>query len=194
MKELLHSAKYLAEDMAAMILFLVVLMVTHQVPWAVGAGMILGGAQIGWHLARREKIDAMTWLSVSLVIASGTATLLTKDPRFVMIKPSVISIIVGVFMCKPGWMNRYLPQIAQDTVPDVAVGFGFIWAGLMFFHAALNIVLALTLPTLTWATVMASFGPISMVALFLIQFAVMRIVGARRYARAEAAQGPAVAA
>jgi intracellular septation protein A len=186
MKELLHSAKYLAEDMASMILFLVVLMVSHQVTWAVAAGMVLGGAQIAWHLARREKIDAMTWLSVSLVICSGTATLLTHDPRFVMIKPSVISAIVGIFMCKPGWMNRYLPEEAQQWTPDVGVAFGFVWAGLMFFSAILNIVLALTLDTLTWAKVMAIFGPVSMVVLFLIQFSVMRTIGRRRYARAEA--------
>jgi intracellular septation protein A len=191
MKELLHSAKYLAEDMASMILFLVVLMVTHQVPWAVGAGMVLGAAQIGWHLVRKEKIDAMTWLSVSLVLASGTATLLTKDPRFIMIKPSVINVVIGIFMLKPGWMNRYLPQIAQDTVPDIGVLFGFIWASLMFFTAALNIVLALTLPTVTWATVMASFGPISMAVLFVIQFTTMRFIGARRYRAA--GQSPAAA-
>jgi len=192
MKELLHSAKYLAEDMASMILFLVVLEFTHQVPLAVALGMALGVAQISWHLIRKEKIDAMTWLSVSLVIAGGTATLVTKDPRFVMVKPSVISVIVGVFMLKPGWMNRYLPQMAQDVVPDIGMLFGFIWAGLMFFSAALNLVLALTLPTLTWAAVMASFGPISMVTLFLIQFATMRFVGRRRYRAAEA-QGPVVA-
>ena len=192
MKELLHSAKYLAEDMASMILFLVVLEFTHQVPMAVALGMALGVGQITWHLVRKEKIDAMTWLSVSLVIAGGTATLVTKDPRFVMVKPSVISVIVGVFMLKPGWMNRYLPQMAQDVVPDIGVLFGFIWAGLMFFSAALNLVLALTLPTLTWAAVMASFGPISMVTLFLIQFATMRFVGRRRYRAAEA-QGPVVA-
>jgi intracellular septation protein len=193
MKELLHSAKYLAEDMASMILFLVVLMVTHQVTWAVGAGMVLGAAQIAWHLARKEKIDAMTWLSVSLVICSGTATLLTHDPRFVMIKPSVVSAIIGVFMCKPGWMNRYLPAEAQQWTPDLGVAFGFIWAGLMFFSAILNIVLALSLDTLTWAKVMAIFSPASMVVLFFIQFTVMRTIGRRRFARAEG-QGVSVAA
>ena len=32
----------------------------------------------------------MEWLSLFLVIAAGTATLLTNDPRFVLFKPSVI--------------------------------------------------------------------------------------------------------
>ena len=185
MKGLLHSAKYLAEDMASMILFLIVLEVTKQVPLAVAVGMIVGVAQITWHLVRKEKIDAMTWLSVTMVIIGGSATLLTKDPRFVMVKPSVISFVIGVFMLKPGWMNRYLPAEAQEWTSDVGVVFGFIWAGLMFVTAVVNIVLALTVPTLTWAGVMAVFGPVSMITLFLVQYLVMRTIAYRRVARAE---------
>jgi intracellular septation protein len=45
---------------------------------------------------------------------------LTSDPRFVMLKPSVVYCIVGAYMLKPGWMNRYLPPIAVQTVPDIA--------------------------------------------------------------------------
>ena len=37
----------------------------------------------------------MQWLSVGLSCVSGTATMLTSDPRFVMLKPSVIYCIVG---------------------------------------------------------------------------------------------------
>lgn len=180
MKELLHSAKYLAEDMASMILFLVVLMVSHQVTWAVAAGMVLGGAQIAWHLARREKIDAMTWLSVSLVICSGTATLLTHDPRFVMIKPSVISAIVGIFMCKPGWMNRYLPELAMRIVPDIAVKFGFVWSALMFSTAIINLYVAFHYSLGQWAAFMSAWALGSKLALFLIQYATMRLIGVRR--------------
>ena len=69
---------------------------------------------------------------------------MTDDPLFVMLKPTVIYVIVGVVMLKRGWMNRYLPPIAQATVPDLAITFGYVWAGLMFFSAALNIVLALS--------------------------------------------------
>jgi intracellular septation protein A len=47
----------------------------------------------------------MEWLSLFLVLASGTATLLTDNPRFVQFKPSAIYVIVGVVMLKPGWMK-----------------------------------------------------------------------------------------
>jgi len=194
MKELLHSARYLAEDMASMILFVIVLELSHSVfglpvspatLLAVAAGMVLGVCQIAWHLVRKEKIDAMQWLSVALVIAGGVATFLTNDPRFVMLKPSVIHVIVAVFMLKKGWMTRYLPQIAQETAADIAIVFGFIWSGLMFLTAILNVVVALNFDALTWGKVMSIFGVASMVGLFLIQFAVMRFIGERRVRRGQ---------
>ena len=61
-----------------------------------------------------------------------------------MIKMTALgAAIVGIVMLKRGWMNRYLPRIAIETVPDVAVVFGYVWSGLMFFSAALNVALAL---------------------------------------------------
>src|ERR1700743_3573472 len=109
MKMLLQSARYLVEDLAAIILFGLVMALTHNLPLAVGLGMALGVGQIAWRLAHQTPIDALQWLSVALVIVGGTASLLTKDPRFIMIKPSVVNVVVGAFMLKPGWMNRYLP-------------------------------------------------------------------------------------
>jgi intracellular septation protein len=189
MKELLHSARYLAEDMASMILFVVVLEITNSLLHielsratliAVAAGMVLGVCQIAWHTVRKEKIDAMQWLSVALVIAGGVATFLTNNPVFVMMKPSVIHVIVGAFMLKKGWMNRYLPDVAQMLVPDIAVLFGFVWSGLMFFTAVLNVVVALKVDALTWAKWMSLWGTGSLIGLFLIQFAIMRFIGRRR--------------
>jgi intracellular septation protein len=183
MKMLLQSARYLVEDLASIILFGLVMALTHNLPLAVGLGMTLGVGQIGWRLIHKTPVTALQWLSVALVIVGGTASLLTKDPRFIMLKPSVINVIVGVFMLKPGWMNRYLPAEAQEIVPDVAVAFGFVWAGLMFVTAALNIVLALKLDPATWAETMSLWGSGSMIGLFLVQFSVMRFIGRRRWTR-----------
>ena len=135
MKSLLQSATFLFLDMASTIFFLVLYLTTHDIPLAVIAGVCLGIGQIAWERYRGKRIDAMQWLSLFLVVASGTATLLTHDPRFVLVKPSIIYVIVGVVMLKPGWMNRYLPPVAIEVVPDIAVIFGFVWAGLMFVSA-----------------------------------------------------------
>ena len=94
--------------------------------------------------------------------------------------PSVIYLIVGIVMLKPGWMNRYLPPVAIELVPDVAFIFGFVWAGLMFFSAALNLIVALNFNVVTWSAFMSIYGIVSKAALFLIGYATMRTIGVRR--------------
>jgi intracellular septation protein len=129
MVNLLKSAQLLVSDLASTLLFLAVLLITKDLILAVALGVGLGIIQIGWLMARRKPIDTMQWLSIGLVVVSGAATMLTSDARFVMLKPTVIYCIVGAYMLRPGWMNRYLPPIAVATVPDLAYLFGFIWAG-----------------------------------------------------------------
>jgi hypothetical protein len=77
-------------------------------------------------------------------------------------------------------MNRYLPAIAIDIVPDIAFIFGFVWAGLMFFSAGLNLIVALNFSVVTWSVFMSIYGIVSKAALFLIGFATMRMIGMRR--------------
>jgi intracellular septation protein len=180
MKYLFESGKLLLLDLASTFLFLVVFLSTRNVTLAVVLGMALGIVQIGWQFARKKPIDTMQWLSLFLVLGAGAATLITDDPRFVMIKPTVIYTIVGIVMLKPGWMNRYLPPIAIEVVPDIAFIFGFVWAGLMFFSASLNLLVALNYSVVTWSAFMSIYGIVSKLALFLIGFATMRMIGARR--------------
>ena len=180
MRDLLKGAKLLLLDLASTIFFLVLFLLTHNIVLSVGFAIAVGLAQIGTKIVRGKPIDTMEWLSLFLVIAAGTATLLTDDPRFVLFKPSVIYTIVGVVMLKSGWMNRYLPAIARAVVPDVAIVVGFVWAGLMFVSAAVNAFVAVTCSVATWALVMPIFGIVSKVVVFLFGFAAMRIVAVRR--------------
>ena len=183
MKNLFEAGKLLLLDMAATLLFLVLYLLTHNVTLSVVLGMVLGLAQIGWQAARRKPIDTMQWMSLFLVLGAGTVTLLTNDPRFVMIKPSVIYVVVGIVMLKRGWMNRYLPPIALELVPDIAIIVGYAWSGLMFFSAALNVVVALNFDVATWSAVMSIYGIVSKAAMFLIGYALMRTIGRARRRR-----------
>lgn len=180
MKDFLTAARTLLLDLASTVVFLVLYLLTHNTALSVGVGVALGFAQIGIQLVRRKPIDTMEWLSLFLVAAAGAATLLTNDPRFVLFKPSVIYIIIGVVMLKPGWLNRYLPQIAQKTVSDVAVTVGFVWASLMFVSAAVNAFVAITCSLGTWAVVMPIFGLVSKLLVFVGGFAALRLVARQR--------------
>jgi len=181
MKHLFHSGKFLALDMASTIVFLGILLLTKNVAVATGVGMAFGVGQIGLQVLRRRPLDTMQWMSLFLVVASGTATLLTHDPRFVMFKPTVIYAIVGAVMLKRGWMNRYMPPVALEYVADLATIFGYVWSALMFASAALNLALVvMRIDPVTWGALLTTYGMVSKLALFFVQFGVMRLIGARR--------------
>lgn len=101
-----------------------------------------------------------------------------------MIKPSVIYVVVGIVMLNRGWMNRYLPPIAIELVPDIAIIIGYAWSGLMFFSAALNVIVALNFDVATWSAAMSIYGIVSKAAMFLISYTVMRTIGIARRRRA----------
>ena len=186
MKNLFEAGRVLLLDLASTIFFLVLYLLTHSLFLSVAIGMVLGLGQIGWQLFHGKPIAALQWISVIAVLASGTATLLTHDATFVMLKPSLIYAVVGVVMLKRGWMNRYMPPRAARLL-DVATTFGYVWAGLMFSSAALNIALALAFDVTTWAAAMSAWGIASKIGLFLIQYAAMTTVGKRRARAATAA-------
>lgn len=180
MKNLFQASRVLLLDIASTLLFLAVYLLTGSILLAVALGMALGVGQIAWELARRRPVEALQWLSLLIILVSGTATFFTNDPVFVMLKPTVIYVIVGIVMLRRGWMNRYLPPIALATVPDLGITFGYVWAGLMFFSAALNIALALTLDPSAWAAVKSVWAIGSKLGLFGIQYALMKSTGVRR--------------
>ncbi len=181
MRQLFASSKLLLLDMASTFFFLAVFLLTGSIALSVALGMALGVAQVGWELARGKPIDVMQWMSLFLVLASGTAALITADPRFVMLKPTIIYFVVGLVMLRRGWMNRYLPPAAVQWVPDIAIIFGYAWAGLMFLSAALNLIAAMSLTVVAWSVFMSVWAVASKVALFLISYATMRYVGMRRH-------------
>ena len=181
MKSLLSAARALLLDLASTILFFGTYVLTDNIVLAVAAGLALAGGQIAWHVLKRQPVDALQWVSLVVVLASGSATLVSGNPVFVMLKPSLIYLLVGWAMLKRGWMIRYLPPRALEFLPDLAVTFGYIWAGLMFFSAALNLVLAFDLDVTQWGIAMSIWGAASKTALFIFQYGVMKRVGRRRY-------------
>ena len=193
MKDLALAGGALLLDFASTILFLALYALTKNIELSVAAGIVLALGQLGWKLARREKPDALQWISLVLVIASGGATLAIHNPVFVMLKPSVINLLVAGAMLQRGWMVRYMPPRAMEFVPDLVITFGYVWAGMMALSAALNLVLALNFSVMIWSSVMAVWGIASTIALFLAQYGIMKFVGRQRY-HARNGVGPGIAA
>lgn len=181
MKDLLHSARFLLLDLAAVLLFFLLYSFTHNLALGVIAGLVLALAQIGWEILRRKPVDTLQWVSLITVLASGASTLHSGNPLYVMLQPTVIYLMVGWAMLKRGWMNRYLPPDALNYVPDLAIFFGYVWAGLMALSAFVNLGLALSLDVKAWGAAISAWGIASKAALFLVQYCTMKAIGRRRY-------------
>ncbi len=193
MKNLMLAGRALLLDFASALLFAALYALTGSVEISVVAGIVLAFAQLGWKLLQRERPDALQWISLVLVLASGSATLAVHDPVFVMLKPSAIYLLVGGAMLQKGWMARYMPPVVMELMPDLVIAFGYVWAGLMFLSAALNLILAFDLSVTAWGAVMSVWSIASKAVLFLAQYAVMKSIGRQRR-RVRSGSASAVAA
>ena len=175
MQDFLRATKFLLLDLASTLCFLIVFLLTHNTLWAVALGATFGATQVAVQLIRRKPVHAMEWLSLLLVIAAGSATIVTDDPRFLLFKPSVVYAAIGIVMLKAGWMVRYLPAIAKAVAPDVAVVAGYAFAALMLATSAINVLVAMTCSVAVWALIMLIFGIASKVIVFVGGFLAIRL-------------------
>lgn len=183
---LLRAAQWLVSDLLSTLAFAALYAVTHNVFIAVGCGIALGLGQIVREIRRGTRVGTMQWLSLLLVIGFGGATLLTRDPTFVMVKPTLVYGIIGAVMLKPGWMNRYMPPIVHDHAADVTTRFGYAWAALMFATGAANLEMAMLASHAAWAWFIATVPIASKATLLLVQYAVTRRVVRVRIRKARA--------
>ena len=166
-------------DFFSTILFLAVYFATDSILIATGVGVAGAVGQYIVAKARGEKLDLMTLASVVLVVVLGTATFLTNDPRFVLVKPSIAHFAIGAIMLRRNWMERYMPDIVRQAGPDLILIAGYCWAAMMFALGAGTIAVAMTGDLKLWG-IYAGFSGIAKLAAFAIQYVVFRVVIRRR--------------
>jgi intracellular septation protein A len=111
----------------------------------------------------------------------GGTTMLTQNPRFLMIKPSIVHFAVAVAMLRRGWMIRYITPIARQKVPEAAmVAAGYAWAALMAALGLANLVIALYFDFATWAWFVAVGAVGAKLAAVAMQFVIFRMIVRRR--------------
>ncbi len=180
MKNLAYAVRPMALDMLATLLFAGVFALTKSLNLSTAIGIGVGLSQLAWLALSRRRIAALQFASVGLVIVMGGAAILTRDPRFVMVKPTIVYAVVALSMLQPGWLVRYLPPASVDRLPRGAVVWaGFGWAALMALTAGLNLYFAFATSAAAWAAFLATFPLASKLAAFAITYA-----GLRRAARA----------
>lgn len=198
MKDLIYAIRPLASDFLSSIALAVLLAMHLDVRTATGVALLVGVGQVVFQKATKRPVELLQWASLGLVVVLGGVAMVTNDPRFLMVKPSIIYVAIGVVMLKHGWMIRYLPDDAVELVGDLMIRWGYAWSALMFATAIANGAIAWLYPA-WWPAFLAVVPAVSKIALFAIQFVSMKIVGHRRHGRlmaaqAEAAQTPALEA
>ena len=85
-----QALRQLLGDFLSAILFLVVYAVSGS-PFAAAAVAVTAGlAQLARLRLARRRIESMQWISLGLVVVLGGVTMLTQNPRFMMIKPTIV--------------------------------------------------------------------------------------------------------
>jgi intracellular septation protein len=178
--------RQLFADFFSALVFLAVYAVTGDV--LIATGVAIAGA-IGQFIHARltqQKLEFMSYAILAVVIVLGGATLLTSDPRFVLMKPSIAHFAVGLVMLRRGWLLRYLPPIVTDNIPEYVTTAGYAWAVLMFVLGLGNIAVALTGDIKLWAFYISVVAIGGKILAFAVQYVVFRIVIASRIRAARA--------
>jgi intracellular septation protein len=144
--------KRLFADFFSTIVFLAIWAATGDIYVATGVAIASAIGQFALARHQGRTLDVMNWASLGLVLVLGGATILTHDPRFVMVKPSIAHLAIGAVMLRRGWMLRYLPPFVKEHVPaNAIIAAGYCWAALMVGLGLINIAIAATGDVRLWA-------------------------------------------
>lgn len=174
MSRFFQALRPLLSDFLSTIVFAVLYAITHDIYISVGSGIAVGVAQTVLAKVRGKKIETMQWASLALVVVLGGASMLTADPRFIMIKPSIGGAAIGTVMMKRGWQVRYMPAIVTESLSAASLEvWGYIWAALVYALMVANLVVAFAFTD--WWLLYTAFVPISLqLGLFLVQYLFIR--------------------
>ena len=188
MNNLFYAARPILSDLLSTILFAALFSLTKNIYLSTGMAVALGLGQVLYEKLRGKPVPGMQWASLGLVTVLGGATLLTGDPRFVMIKPTVAYLTIGAAMMQRDWMDRYIPPVAKTYIPDrIIIAWGYIWAGLMILTGIANLVVAMAFGAKAWVVFIGVFPLASKIGLFTVHYASFRWVALRNRRRDQAA-------
>ena len=162
----------IVRDLLGTFVFVALFLGTHDIYIATAVGIGLVVAQTAWSFLRRKPIGALQWLSLILISMFGGATILFHIHEFIMVKPTILWLALGVVMLRRDWMAPYLPPIVTDNLDDhEIVRAGYAYAALMFVLAAINLLVVVLslfhICTREFWAVYALIGPIAAQAVLL---------------------------
>ena len=129
-------------------------------------------AQVLFLKVRGQKVDTMLWVSLGLVTVMGGATIWFHSETFIKWKPTVLYGVMSLaFLLAPLMAGKNLLRAmlgGQIDLPEFAwQRLNWAWAAFFAFMGVLNIWVAYTFSTSTWATFKA-FGGMGLMLVFMV--------------------------
>ena len=128
--------------------------------------------QIGYLLARRQKVDMMLWITFVLVVVLGGATVWFHNATFIKWKPSVLYWAMGLtFWISQTVFRKNLLQTMMgqqlELPAPVWQRLNLAWITFFALMGVLNLYVAYSYSTSTWASFKA-FGATGLMLVFML--------------------------
>lgn len=139
---------------------------------ATAIGIAATFLQLAWLKVRRQKIPAMQWVSLALIVVFGGLTLVLKDERFIKFKPSLLYWLMAGAMWASWrfWGINVLQRLMGQklTLPDAHWRrLQVAWMSFFIFLGALNLLVAHWFSTDAWVN-FKLFGIFGLLLVFIV--------------------------
>jgi intracellular septation protein len=124
---------------------------------ATAVAIVASLLQVVWQLVQKRRVDAMLWVSVIVIVIFGGATIWLHDETFIKWKPSILySLFAAILAGGRLFAQRNFVQtlLGEKIVLPAPVWSRLLWAWVGFFiaMAAINLIVAYSVPTATWVS------------------------------------------
>lgn len=159
-------------DLLPVLLFFIAFYATKDLFLATGLAIAATVFQVAWAWLTKKKIELSQWITLAAMIILGGATLLFRDPAFVMWKPTAVNWALALILLLAHWawkkapLKRFLGT--QFELPD-AVWTKLTAAWVLFFLVvgALNLFVAWNFSEEIWVN-FKLFGMLGLTLLFVV--------------------------
>ena len=145
---------------------------------ATAATIVATVAQVVWMWLRHRRVENMLWITLAIMIAFGGATLILRDPTFIMWKPTVLywafaAVLVGARIFFRKDLVRMMMEKQEITLPDaVWARLSASWIGFFLAMGILNLYVAYSFSEAIWVKFKV-FGGMGLMLLFVVGQALM---------------------
>ncbi len=158
-------------DLIAVILFFATYTLTKNIVWATAVALVVGVLQAGFAWLKHKKLDTMQWVGLVLIVVFGGATIMLRDPRFIMWKPTLLfwagalALCLGQFWGKSGLKAVMGKELELDE--QVWRRLTWIWVAFLVFMGIANIAVAYMFTEAQWVNYKL-FGSTGLMVVFVI--------------------------